>query len=91
MLSRVFIDRPDLRVGAWRSSSCSPASARILGLPVAQYPDVAPPQVTIQRHLSGRQRADASRTRSPRWSSSQLTGIDGLLYFQSASSEQRGR
>ena len=51
--SRFFIDRPDLRVGDRASSSCWPARWRSSRLPIAQYPSIAPPAITITATYPG--------------------------------------
>ncbi len=52
MLSRIFIDRPIL---AWVLATivmlCGIGA--IFTLPIAQYPDIAPPQVSIQANYPG--------------------------------------
>ena len=84
MLSRIFIDRP---IFAWVIAiivmMCG--AGAIMGLPIAQYPDVAPPQVTIQATYPGAN-AQTIQNAVTQVVEQQLTGIDGLLYFQSASS-----
>ena len=84
MLSRIFIDRP---IFAWVIAIivmlCG--AGAIMGLPIAQYPDVAPPQVTIQATYPGAN-AQTIQNSVTQIIEQQLTGIDGLLYFQSASS-----
>ena len=81
-MSRIFIDRP---IFAWVLAIIVMMAGvgAIMALPIAQYPDVAPPQVTISRDLSRRQRRRRSRTRVTQVIEQQLTGIDGLLYFSS--------
>jgi multidrug efflux pump len=59
----------------------------ILGLPIAQYPDVAPPQVSIRATYPGAN-AQTIQNSVTQVVEQTLTGIDGLLYFQSASSSR---
>ena len=54
-------------------------------LPVAQYPDVAPPTVRIQATYTGAS-AEAVENSVTQIIEQQLTGLDGLLYFSSSSS-----
>ena len=56
----------------------------IVSLPVAQYPDVAPTQINVRATYPGASAAtlESSVTQVLE---RQLTGIDGLLYFQSSS------
>ena len=86
MLSRVFIDRP---IFAWVLAIIVMLAGfgAILGLPVAQYPDVAPPQVTIRATYPGAN-AQTIQNAVTQVVEQSLTGIDGLLYFQSASSSK---
>ncbi|WP_425442543.1 multidrug efflux RND transporter permease subunit [Sphingomonas lenta] len=59
----------------------------IFGLPIAQYPDVAPPQVTIRANYPGAN-AETIQNSVTQVVEQSLTGIDGLLYFQSQSSSR---
>ncbi|TRW14566.1 efflux RND transporter permease subunit [Glacieibacterium frigidum] len=83
-MSRVFIDRP---IFAWVIAIVIMLAgiAGILSLPVAQYPDIAPPQVNIRANYPG---ASAETLESSVTSviEQQLTGIDGLIYFSANSS-----
>ncbi|WP_116091248.1 efflux RND transporter permease subunit [Sphingomonas crusticola] len=83
MLSRIFIDRP---IFAWVVAIIIMllGIGGILTLPVEQYPDIAPPQVNIRANYPG---ASASTLESSvtQVIEQQLTGIDGMLYFQSTS------
>src|SRR2546426_463055 len=54
-------------------------------LPVAQYPETAPPTVTITATLPGASAETLSRTVAAPIEE-QLSGVEGLLYFQSTSS-----
>src|SRR5215203_1316161 len=85
-MSRIFIDRPIfawviailimlLRLGA------------ISRLPIAQYPAVAPPQVNIRASYPGAS-AKTLQDSVTQILEQQLTGLDGLLYFQSSSSSR---
>ena len=86
MLSRVFIDRP---IFAWVLAIITMMAGvgAILGLPIAQYPDVAPPQVTIRATFPGAS-AQTLQNSVTQVIEQQLTGIDGLLYFSSSSSSR---
>src|SRR4051795_113451 len=59
----------------------------IAALPVAQYPDVAPPQINVRATYPGAS-ADTLQNSVTQVLERQLTGIDGLLYFQSSSSSR---
>jgi multidrug efflux pump len=82
-MSRIFIDRP---IFAWVIAIIIMLMGigAITSLPVAQYPDVAPTQINIRATYPGASAAtlESSVTQVLE---QQLTGIDGLLYFQSSS------
>ncbi|MBJ6120600.1 multidrug efflux RND transporter permease subunit [Sphingomonas mollis] len=84
MISRIFIDRP---IFAWVIAIIIMLAGvgGIMGLPIAQYPDVAPPQVTIRATYPGAN-AQTLQNSVTQVVEQTLTGIDGLLYFQSTSS-----
>ena len=84
MLARFFASRP---VFAWVISIVIMLAgvASILVLPVAQYPNVAPPSVNIGAFYSGAS-ADTVEASVTQVLEQTLTGIDGLLYFSSSSS-----
>jgi multidrug efflux pump len=83
MISRIFIDRP---VFAWVIAIVImlAGALSIRQLAVEQYPDIAPPSVSINATYPGASAAvlDSSVTQVIE---QQLTGIDGLIYFQSTS------
>src|SRR5574338_1289247 len=85
-MSRLFIDRP---IFAWVIAIIimMMGVGAIISLPVAQYPDVAPTQINIRASYPG---ASASTLESSvtQVLEQQLTGIDGLLYFQSSSTSR---
>ena len=86
MLSRVFIDRP---IFAWVVAIIVMllGAGAIYTLPIAQYPDVAPPQVNIRANYPGAS-AETLENSVTQVIEQQLTGIDGLIYFSSSSSSQ---
>ncbi|AXT39842.1 efflux RND transporter permease subunit [Alteromonas sp. BL110] len=83
MLARFFIDRP---VFAWVISIVIMLTglASIMSLPIAQYPSVAPPVISVSTTYTG---ADAQTVENSvtQILEQQLTGLDGLLYFSSSS------
>jgi len=85
-MSRIFIDRP---IFAWVLAIIVMISGvgAILSLPVAQYPDIAPPQVNIRANFPGAS-AETIQNSVTQVIEQQLTGIDGLLYFSSSSSSR---
>src|SRR3954454_11114161 len=82
-MSKIFIDRP---IFAWVIAIIIMLMGigAIISLPVAQYPDVAPTQINIRASYPGASAAtlESSVTQVLE---QQLTGIDGMLYFQSSS------
>jgi len=86
MISRIFIDRP---IFAWVVAILIMllGLGAIFSLPVAQYPDIAPPQVNIRATYPGAS-AETLENSVTQVIEQQLTGIDGLLYFTSTSSSQ---
>jgi multidrug efflux pump len=88
MLSRVFIDRP---IFAWVLAIIVMLGGlgAITQLPIAQYPDVAPPQVSVRATYPGAS-AQAIQNSVTQVIEQSLTGIDGMIYF-SSSSTSRGQ
>ena len=86
MLSRIFIDRP---IFAWVLAIVVMLAGigGIMGLPIAQYPDVAPPQVSVRATYPGAS-AETVQNSVTQIIEQSLTGIDGLLYFSSSSSSR---
>lgn len=81
MFARFFIYRP---VFAWVI-----AIVIMLGgvvaletLPIAQYPDVAPPSISIKATYTGAS-AETLENSVTQVIEQELTGLDGLLYFSS--------
>ena len=83
MLSRYFIERP---IFAWviAIGIMLAGGGAMLTLPIAQYPDIAPPSVNIAANYPGAS-ADTVETSVTQVIEQQLTGIDGLIYFSSTS------
>lgn len=82
-MARFFIDRP---VFAWVIAIliCLLGSIALTGLPVAQYPSVAPPSISITANYAGASSEILSDTVTS-VIEQQLNGIDNLLYMSSAS------
>jgi multidrug efflux pump len=83
-LSRFFIERP---VFATVLSVIIVLAGLVsaLILPVAQYPEIAPPTVTITATYPGASAETLARTVAAPIEE-QLSGIEGMLYFNSSSS-----
>jgi multidrug efflux pump len=84
MLSRFFIERP---IFAWviAIGIMMAGLGAMLTLPIAQYPDIAPPSVNISASYPGAS-AETVESSVTQVIEQQLTGIDGLMYFSSTSS-----
>lgn len=87
-MSRIFIDRP---IFAWVIAIivmlCGVGALMLL--PNEQYPDIAPTQVNIRASYPGAS-AETIENSVTQVLEQQLTGLDGLLYFSSQSTN-RGR
>ncbi|MBC74611.1 MAG: hydrophobe/amphiphile efflux-1 family RND transporter [Halobacteriovoraceae bacterium] len=84
MLSNFFIDRP---VFAWVIAILISAAGMLAfqSLPIAQYPEIAPPQVTVRATYPGAS-AETLKNTVTQVIEQNLTGIDNLRYFTSISS-----
>jgi multidrug efflux pump len=82
-MPRFFIDRP---VFAWVIPIliCIIGVISMLNLGIDSYPDIAPPEVTVTATYPGASAATMESTVT-QVIEQQLTGIDNLLYFSSAS------
>lgn len=89
MLAQFFIRRP---VFAWVISIVIMLFGiiSINNLPIAQYPDVAPPQIRIQATYTGAS-AETLESSVTQVIEQQLTGLDGMLYFSSSSTASTGQ
>jgi len=85
-MARFFIDRP---VFAWVISILlmGVGILAIRLLPVAQYPQIAPPSVTISANYPGASAETVANTVT-QVIEQQMTGLDGLRYFSSRSTSQ---
>jgi multidrug efflux pump len=86
-MSRIFIERP---IFAWVIAIIIVMAGigAIVSLPIAQYPDVAPTQISIRASYPGAS-AETLENSVTQVLERELTGLPGLLYF-SASSSSRG-
>ncbi|MDP5305759.1 efflux RND transporter permease subunit [Paracoccus spongiarum] len=82
-MARFFIDRP---VFAWVISIIIMGIGvlSILSLPIAQYPQIAPPSVTVRAAYPGAS-ADTVANTVTQIIEQQMTGLDGLRYMSSSS------
>jgi len=85
MISRYFIQRP---IFAWVIAIVIMLAGlgALTRLPIEQYPDISPPTVGINATYPGAS-AEVLEDSVTQVIEQQLTGLDGLLYFQSTSSD----
>ncbi|MYM56890.1 efflux RND transporter permease subunit [Thalassovita mangrovi] len=83
-MARFFIDRP---VFAWVISILimGVGALSMLNLPVAQYPEIAPPTVRVSATYPGASAETVANTVT-QLVEQQMTGIDGMRYMSSSSS-----
>ncbi|MBZ0150743.1 MAG: multidrug efflux RND transporter permease subunit [Planctomycetes bacterium] len=83
MFARVFIERPILAtVLSLIVVLAGLAAMRVL--PIAQYPEIAPPQVIVRANYPGASAAVLEQTVAATLEN-QISGIEGLLYMDSTS------
>jgi len=85
-MPRFFIDRP---IFAWVLSIITMGIGilSILGLPISQYPNIAPPTITVSANYPGASAQTVANTVT-QVVEQQMTGLDGLKYFSSSSTAQ---
>lgn len=87
-MANFFIDRP---IFAWVIAivMMMAGGLSIMTLPIEQYPDIAPPAITVQASYTG---ADATTVENTvtQIIEQNLTGLDNLMYMSSTSNSQGG-
>src|ERR1700739_4135165 len=83
MISAVFVDRPRLAIVIAFVITLAGALA-LLTIPVAQFPDIVPPQVTVTGVFPGAS-ADVVETSVAQPLQAQVVGVDRALYMKSTS------
>lgn len=83
MISAVFVDRPRLAMVIAIVTTLAGILA-MLRIPVAQFPDIVPPQVTVTANYPGAS-ADVVETNIAQPIESQVVGVDRMLYMKSNS------
>jgi hydrophobe/amphiphile efflux-1 (HAE1) family protein len=83
MISAVFVDRPRLAIVIAFVITIAGALA-LLQIPVAQFPDIVPPQVTVSGMFPGAS-AEVVETSVAQPLEAQVIGVDRSLYMKSTS------
>src|ERR1700758_818433 len=83
MLSAIFVDRPRLAIVIAVVTSIAGALA-LYSIPIAQYPDIVPPQVSVTTSYPGASAAVVDAT-VPQPIEAQVVGVDKMIYMKSVS------
>ena len=83
MISAVFIDRPRLAIVIAILMTLAGALS-MLRIPVAQFPDIVPPQVTVSTQFAGASAAVVESTVAQPLEA-QVVGVDKMIYMKSSS------
>jgi hydrophobe/amphiphile efflux-1 (HAE1) family protein len=85
MLSAIFVDRPRLAIVIAVVTTIAGALA-YLSMPVAQYPDIVPPQVSVTTSYPGASGAVVDATVAQPIEA-QVVGVDKMIYMKSTSGD----
>src|ERR1700748_555291 len=85
MLSAIFVDRPRLAIVIAVVTTIAGALA-YLAMPVAQYPDIVPPQVSVTTSYPGANAAVVDATVAQPIEA-QVVGTDKMIYMKSVSGD----
>ena len=85
MLSSIFVDRPRLAIVIAIVTTIAGALA-LYTIPLAQYPDIVPPQVSVTTNFPGAS-ATVVDTTIAQPIEAQVVGVDKLIYMKSVSGD----
>jgi hydrophobe/amphiphile efflux-1 (HAE1) family protein len=85
MLSAIFVDRPRLAIVIAVVTTIAGALA-FMAMPVAQYPDIVPPQVSVTTFYPGANSAVVDATVAQPIEA-QAVGVDKMMYMKSTSGD----
>src|SRR6516165_3049446 len=85
MLSAIFVDRPRLAIVIAVVTTIAGALA-LYAIPVAQYPDIVPPQVSVTTNYPGAAGAVVDATVAQPIEA-QVIGVDKMIYMKSVSGD----
>src|SRR5262252_8212339 len=85
MLSAVFVDRPRLAIVIALVTTIA-GLVSILAIPVAQYPDIVPPQVSVTTNYPGAPSGVVDATVAQPIEA-QVVGVDKMIYMKSVSGD----
>ncbi|MBF9232432.1 efflux RND transporter permease subunit [Microvirga alba] len=83
MLSSIFVDRPRLAIVIAIVTTIAGLLA-LLAIPIAQYPDIVPPQVSVTTNYPGAS-AEIVDATVAQPIESQVVGVDKMIYMKSVS------
>jgi hydrophobe/amphiphile efflux-1 (HAE1) family protein len=85
MLSAIFVDRPRLAIVIAIVTTIAGALA-FLAMPIAQYPDIVPPQVQVSTFFPGANSLVVDQTVAQPIEA-QVVGVDKMIYMKSTSGD----
>src|ERR1700752_3985503 len=83
MLSTIFVDRPRLAIVIALVTTIA-GLVSIFAIPVAQYPDIVPPQVSVTTNYPGASGGIVDATVAQPIEA-QVVGVDKMIYMKSVS------
>src|SRR5260370_1757925 len=83
MISAIFVDRPRLAVVIALVITIAGALA-LMRIPVAQFPDIVPPQVQVSANFPGASAAVVESSIAQPLDA-QIVGVDKMIYLKSTS------